>query len=226
MLQSPDNDLVETIVSGVMNRLRTGSTPVAISASRKGSGTTVHSPAPATTVSIPDRVVTGDVLAERLGNAACAQFAAKAVLTPTARDYLRKHGVSWSHASATGPNNAVAVLAILINDASLVKRVLAAEIPNARCELLGCVDDAARLAAAEMARGQYGVTLVFARKAHRAACLANRQSAVRAAAIRDAADVATVGAQLRANTWCLDPTGLGVFELRNTIKAIAAQFPP
>jgi hypothetical protein len=45
---------------------------------------------------------------------------------------------------------------------------------------------------------------------------------VKAVAIRDAAEVHAVKRQLRANVWCLDPSGRTYFELRNVLKAIAA----
>lgn len=223
MLQSHDNELIESIVSGVMNRLRRGSVSALSAPSGNGLGTPAMAPSQVeTTITVPDHVVTEAVLVERLGTARFARFAAKAVLTPTARDYLRTHGISWSHVNAAAANGTSAVLAIVVSDAAIVKEILSTALPSATCELLGCVDDAARLAIAEMARGQYAVTLIFTHKAHRAACLANRQSAVRAAAIRDANDIMAIASELHVNTWCLDPSKFGVFELRNAIKAITA----
>jgi hypothetical protein len=55
---------------------------------------------------------------------------------------------------------------------------------------------------------------------HRAACLANRNAAVKAVAVRDASDVRQVRKQLRANVWCVDPENKRWFELRNLMRAI------
>jgi hypothetical protein len=94
-------------------------------------------------------------------------------------------------------------------------------MPTARKELLSCPDDAATFAISELSRGGFDGAIVFAKQTHRAACLANRHSAVKAVAVRDAAEVQAIRRQLRANVWCLDPSGKTYFELRNILKAIA-----
>ena len=90
-----------------------------------------------------------------------------------------------------------------------------------RRELLGCPDDAAKLAISAIARGETNTAVILAAQTHRAACLANRNEAVKAVAIRDAADVPVVRKQLRANVWCGDPSGRSWFELRNLMRAIS-----
>lgn len=224
MSQPLDSQLVETIVAGVMDRLRGGSVPARPTNANPGNKKTQEvRPADATVV-IADRVVTEAVLVERLHDTTTkVQFGNKAVLTPTARDYLRTYGIHWDRGESTDGTYGAGILAVIVSQAPIVKRIVSEQMPGARVELLGCADDAARLAAAEIARGGRESALVFARQSHRVACLANRQSAVRAAAVRDVADVNAVRSQLRTNVWCLDPTGRGSFDLRNLIRAATSQ---
>ncbi len=89
-----------------------------------------------------------------------------------------------------------------------------------RRELVGCPDDAAKLAIAEVSRGGASQVLIVADQSHRAACLANRNDKVKAVAIRDAGDVRLIRRQLRANTWCLDAQGKTYFELKNILREL------
>ena len=179
-----------------------------------------RSPSP---LHLTDRVVTQSLLEMRLNGAKAVRFAPKAVLTPTARDYLRIHKVDWTFGAAAGQAagpSASAWAALVVRHTPGVEQVLRDLLPGARRELLGCPDDAAKLAIAEVARGGLSNAVVFAGQIHRVACLANRHTAVKAVAVRDAAEVAAVKTQLRANVWCVDPGGRGLFELKNLVKAI------
>ena len=89
-----------------------------------------------------------------------------------------------------------------------------------RRELLGCPDDAAKLATSAVCRGETSTIVIFAEQAHRAACLANRNDRVKAVAIHDAGEVRTIKNQLRANVWCLNPTDRTWFQLKNLLRAI------
>lgn len=222
MSQSWDDSLIDSIVAGVMNRLRGESVPVAATQASK---ITEEAPAyrPRETVTISDRVVTEAVLVDRLRGGGDVQFTSKAVLTPTARDYLRTNNIAWNRGEAKTATAVARVLAIIVSEAPSVTRIIHELLPGARRELLGCVDEAARLAASEIARGGSESVLIFARQTHRAACAANRQSNVRAAAARDLAEVAAIRTQMRTNVWCFDPVGRGGFELRNLIKATTSR---
>lgn len=227
-----DDQLIESIVAGVMDRLRERAAPSATAPVTNARPTqtatqaaTLKTPADDEPIRILSRVVTEAVLEDQLAGKRLVQFAANSVLTPTARDYLRIHKIEWSRGAAPGgnaaPTDAPRILAIVVHEAATIQSILRDRLPGARQELLGCVDDAARLAAAELARGAVDTVFIFARQTHRAVCLANRQRAVRAAAPRDLMDISLIRAQLRVNTWCLDPTGRGPFELRNMLKTIA-----
>ena len=218
MSQILDDNFIETIVAGVMDRLRRDSDHKTVPPRQKASAD--RQPPTPSTLTIPDRVITEAVLVDRLDGKRRVEFSRGAVLTPTARDYLRINKIAWSYGAASAAAKSSEMLVILVNDAPSIERIVKELLPAAEREMLGCADDAARLAAGEIARGRYNTVLIAARQTHRAACLANRQSNVRAVAVRDAADVATIQSQLRANVWCLDPTNRGGFELRNLMKTI------
>ncbi|MDQ3329916.1 MAG: hypothetical protein M3552_04585, partial [Planctomycetota bacterium] len=162
----------------------------------------------------------------KLNGVKSVRFAPKAILTPTARDYLRVHKIDWTIAERTsgkGQNQSSrSWAAVIVHSTSAVDRVLTDVLPAARRELLSCPDDAARFAIAELSRGGIGAAVLLVTQTHRATCLANRHSSVKAVAIRDAADVNAARRQLRANVWCIDPSGRTYFELRNILKKLVS----
>jgi hypothetical protein len=222
---SIDETLLESIVAGVLDRLRGSSAPPTVNRSAKARDT-IEAPKQFEPFSLTDRVITEAVLDSKLNGAKVVRFSPKAVLTPTARDYLRVHQIHWSIAERSADkadkNAARNWAAMIVHSTSAVERVLADVLPDARRELLGCPDDAASFAIAELSRGGFDAAILFAQQTYRAACLANRHASVKAVAVRDAAEVNAVRRQLRANVWCLDPSGRTYFELRNTLKAIVS----
>jgi hypothetical protein len=120
----------------------------------------------------------------------------------------------------SGKSTSVKPLLIVVRNAPAVDRLYEDLKSSWRRELLGCPDDAAKLAISELTRGGAPLVVMLAEQTHRAACIANRSDAVKAVAVRDAADVPVVRKQLRANVWCVDPSGKSWFELRNLLRAI------
>ena len=226
-----DDALFESIVAGVLDRLRTPSAPNQASDGRQPEGPSPSKVAPSSAapptsepIHLTDRVITASLLAEKLNGTKSVRFSPKAVLTPTARDYLKANLVQWAYATKAATDKKSPgtgrFAALVVRSTPAVERVLADLLPDARTELLACPDDAAKLAVAEISRGGFAGALLLTEQTHRAACLSNRHESVKAVAVRDASDVAAVRRQLRANVWCLDPTGRTYFELRNLLKAI------
>jgi len=222
-MTSLDEQLVDSIVAGVLDRLRGTSAPAQASGVRQLPES--NPVATSHTRLLSDRVITEAILEAKLNGATSVRFSSKAVLTPTARDFLRIHKIDWSIAertTASASKHTKSWTAVIVSSTTAVERALADMLPASRKELLSCPDDAATFAISELSRGGFDSAVIFAKQTHRTACLANRHSAVKAVAIRDAADVHAVQRQLRANVWCVDPTGRTYFELRNVLKAIAA----
>jgi hypothetical protein len=228
-----DDALLESIVAGVLDRLRGTNAPTPAAEGRRKPEVRNSKSEPgdkaaregAPPVLLSEKVVTEAILEDALNGSRAVRFSPKAILTPSARDYLRVNGIEWAYvtrAAAERKAGGGTWAALVVRTTPAVERVLAEVLPGARQELLGCPDDAATLATSEIARGGFSRAVIFAEQVHRAACLANRHEAIKAVAVRDVVDVAVIRKQLRANVWCLDPTGRGYFELRNILKAAGA----
>lgn len=230
-----ESALIDRIVQGVLTQL--GGDVVRADAKPQVTTTTVPPAAPTANVGveISERIVTADVLAERVNGQKLVTVGPKALVTPAAWDLIRDRGLTLQRgdtkpkATDTGAATAVTTkttevtgrpLLFVVRNTDAVER-LWSDLQGAwRRELLGCPDDAAKLAISAIARGETNTAVILAAQTHRAACLANRNEAVKAVAVRDAADVPVVRKQLRANVWCVDPSGRSWFELRNLMKAI------
>ena len=185
-------------------------------------------------VEIRERIVTADVLAARVSDGADVDVGSRSIVTPAAWDYARDHGVVIRRGAEkpqaragdqrtpvdTGVSAHREALFVVVRSTPAVDRLYEDVKSVWRRELLGCPDDAASLAIAAVSRGETESVLILAEQTHRAACLANRNDAVKAVAVQDAADVRSVRTQLRANVWCVDPEKKSWFELRNLVRAI------
>ena len=235
-----DPSTIDHIVANVLKQLgtRSGAAPAATS-SKAADTAAVHSQRSGS-IRIEERVITAELLAERVNGVATIDIGSKAILTPSARDFISQRGLRIDRGtkdtaqavsgSSPGPVSGGAVrpasaindkrLLIVVRNSDAVSR-LWCDVQSAWTrELLGCPDDAASLTIREIARGAVQTVVILAEQTHRAACLANRSPAVKAAAVRDAGDVAQVRRQLRANAWCIDPASRNWFELRNLFNAI------
>jgi hypothetical protein len=228
---SADSALIDRIVQEVLTQLgRDG-----VRADAKPPVATAVIPAVDAGVQISERIVTADVLNERVNGSRVVVVGPKALVTPAAWDLIRERDLTLrrsdakpqvSDAGRATPSDkkpAAVVqrpLLFVIRNTDAVERLWSDLQATWRRELLGCPDDAAKLAISAIARGETNAAVILAEQSHRAACLANRSDAVKAVAVRDAADVPVVRKQLRANVWCVDPTGRSWFELRNLMKAI------
>jgi hypothetical protein len=219
-----EQSLIDQIVNGVLKQLRTtgeaahdAERPVA----RQG------------VVELAETVITADVLNELIGDAGTVAIPKKSIITPAAWDVIKELGLEVRRPARAGEaakpattltaaatSTATGKLLIIVRNTDAVDRLWLDLQSSWRRELLGCPDDAAKLAISEVTRGETASVVILAEQSHRAACLANRHEKVKAVAIRDAAEVKAIGRQLKANVWCIDPTGRSWFELRNLFRAI------
>lgn len=225
---SSNSALIDQIVRDVLTQLAGGVVPM-----RAETSTTSAARDPATAVEIADRVITADLLAARLDGTTRVIVSPRAIVTPAAWDLVREQGITIQRADARPAANGTAQLAapaksatslplllLIVRSTPAVDRLYEDLKATCRRELLGCPDDAAKLAISAVARGETNSVIILAAQTHRAACLANRHDAAKAVAVRNAADVPVVRKQLRANVWCVDPTEKSWFELRNILRAI------
>ncbi|WP_437225689.1 hypothetical protein SH661x_004184 [Planctomicrobium sp. SH661] len=184
-------------------------------------------------ISFTGSVITADVL-EQAAERSIVTVHPKAIITPAAWDTVKlrqlqlQRGVasgskSQSVGDATGVTPAetgIQPLLIVVRNTKPVEQLWEGLAGRWKKELLGCPDDAAKLAISEISRGGAQAVVILAEQTHRAACLANRHEKVKAVAVRDVSDVKAVRKELRANVWCIDSGSRSYFELKNLIQQI------
>ena len=187
-----------------------------------------ENPVPDSVTRLSEAVITAELLQPIQSDS--IEVSTTAIITPAAFDLIRerrlkigKAKVSSNSTNSTNKDVSAKKLSIaIVRHTEAVDRALEDLDPHNQ-ELVSCPDDAAKFAISEICRGEAATVLIFAEQLHRAACLANRNTKVKAVIVHDQGDVAAIRKQLRANVWCLDPTDRSYFELRNVLKAINPQ---
>ncbi len=178
-------------------------------------------------VTLTEKVITGDLLAEKAKEASQIIIPDKAILTPTAHDFLKVSKAQLIRASAAGPktgtvktDSAITSWKLITVTSTLAVARLSGELGAGWSrEILGCPDDAASLAISAICRGESGGVVILSKQHFRAACRANRNDKVRAVPVTCPAEVKAAREQLRLNVIAIDPTHRSYFELKNTITA-------
>lgn len=182
-------------------------------------------------VVLTENVITEAILTERAQGAKAITIGQQTVLTPTAREYLRKHNVSVTRATSTnGKVAGGASWQVLISDsattATAALDTLRGQGITASRELLGTPQEAARKAVSMLARAEVGGVLVLTSQPALVACLANRNSRVRGTEVANVETVNTLARQLGANLLCVNPNGKSLFELRNLLRTCLTSGTP
>ncbi len=194
---------------------------------------------PVAVASLDAAVITADILLTAATGGSTVTVTPRAIITPAAQDVARERGLEIvRQASPQAPSSAVVTAAagattvaapaapkpgaliIVVRHTEHVQRLTSERSGSSRVEIAGCPDDAAALAISALCRGDAASAIIFAEQTHRAACLANRNERVKAVAVLDVGEARRVHKQLRANVWCIDPTGRSYFELHNLLRAI------
>jgi hypothetical protein len=229
-----DSTAVDQIVANVLRQLSAAGGGAAKS-SDKGQGTSAKAAWPSaishqsSAIHLTDRVITGDLLAEKAPGATQIVVPDKAILTPTAYDFLKVSKAQLIRASVAGAKLGVVKTdaapgvtswkLITVTSTPAVARLTGELGAGWSREILGCPDDAATLAISAICRGEAGGVVILAKQHFRAACRSNRHDKVRAVPVGNPAEVQAAREQLRLNVIAIDPTGRSYFELKNTLTA-------
>lgn len=191
---------------------------------------------PSQVIRLTEAVITADVLQSCINGAKTVQIGARAVLTPSARDFLRTRNIQCTRdaagntgAGASGSPAETRWQAVISKANSQVEAVVknlqaAGEAWETR--LTGLPAEAARQGMSALCRGEAAGIVVFADQPEVVACLANRNTRVRAAAVWNAQQIAAAAQHLGANLLAIDPVGKSFFELRTMLKAFTAGGTP
>ena len=214
-------DLVDRIVAGVLEQLKAPS--AAAPATRPAA------PNPYKAMEIADAVITAGLLETRGLVAGPVVFAAKAILTPSAVDFLSSRKIAWTKSgSATSAPGAVSTtwLVFVSRTTPAVESALeaVAQQPGVswKRELVGCHREAARRAVGALCRGEGDGAIAFTGKPEALACHANRNGQVRAAAVDSLERVKRAKRTAGANLFAVDPEGQSVFALRGLLREIVS----
>lgn len=223
-----DSAAVDQIVANVLKQLSASSGGVrtpAISLPRN----TTDSRLPLTTdqpstATLTERVITGDILAEKAQGATQVIIPEKAILTPTANDFLKVNHVQIIRSAGTvkarSGDVSLSTWKLITVTSTPASLRLSGELTTGWSrEILGCPDDAASLAISAICRGESGGVVILSQQHFRAACRANRNDKVRAVPVSCPADVITARKQLRLNVIAIDPTNRSYYELKNILGA-------
>jgi hypothetical protein len=181
-------------------------------------------PAAAPVVHLPGPVITQDILVGAARGAVDVSIDAKAILTPSARDYVRQQGIKIVRESAPAPVGKTVVRWQALVTRSTPQIAAALEGISSvgiACDLrlMGVPAEAAAQAVSALCRGEAQQIVVFTDQPELVACLANRNDRVRAAAASEMAAVERIRRHLQANLLALDPTDKSVHELKSLLKA-------
>lgn len=169
-----------------------------------------------------EAVITGSLLEGRVGVSRSVRFAPQAVLTPTARDFLRIKQIEWSREAgnmiAPASANWQAIVSKSLPPVLSAIEALKTSGEGWDLRLSGTSIEAACQAVSAISRAEAAGIAVFAEDPDVVACLANRNSRVRAAVVHNTEALSSLRRILGPNVLAISPANKSFFELRNLLK--------
>jgi hypothetical protein len=214
------SEQVELIVQRVLERLRT---QVADSAPTGSSSAPAASAAVSHVAHINEHVVTQALLAGAVNGSNQVRIGAKAILTPSARDFARTGGIEVVRETIPGRARPSACGQVIITTPT-PQIAGAVEILKDRGiagdpQLLGLPAEAAAQATSAICRGEATRVIVFSSQPEVVACQTNRNDQIRAATAADAVAIERIHKNLNANVLAIDPLGKSLHELKACLNA-------
>ncbi len=175
---------------------------------------------------LTDRVITADLLAEKVKPAASLSIPAGAIITPAARDYLREKKIQI-HQRSSGKAKATPAATkwrgLIVSAGDTLKSSLANLQKNSTFgwsqESSDSTEAATETARHELARGGAHGFVICTDRVATACCLVNRSEQVRGVAISSVKDIPAI-AELKANVICLPCNGLSFIDYRTIFRAL------
>jgi hypothetical protein len=223
------SEQVELIVQRVLEHLGmpAGARPSTNSSTTNSATNSSNSP-PATAAApkgarISDHVVTQALLADAVNGSKQVRIGPRAILTPSARDFVRTRGIEIIREPAQAKSVSTTRWQIIVATSTpqiaaaiegLKERGIACDL-----RLVGLPAEAAAQAIGALCRGEANQIVVFTSQPEVVACLSNRNDRIRAAAVADVTAVERVEKNLNANLLAIDPSGKSLHELKACLKA-------
>ncbi len=216
---------VDLIVQRVLAQL--GPSAVAAPAAAGAHLAAAVAPSPVPAAQVADQVVTGQVitgalLTETVNGFRQVQIGPKAILTPSARDFVKQRGIQIIR-EATAAAKASAIRWQIIVTRSNPQVTAAVEsLPQlgvaASVTLSGLPAEAAAQATSALCRGEAIKVVVFTDQPELLSCLANRNDKVRAAAATNVAVAERIRGSMQANLLAVDPGTRSAHEIKGLLR--------
>lgn len=227
---SIDAKLIDQIVVEVLSQLRQRIDSAPSSSTANAPSELELAPASAAikdsnhSVDLPEAVITEETLKQRAKPGVALRMNAGAILTPSARDYVKSQGISLSRngqngqVGQAGSHNVGTIIAGHLPEVvqSFLADVKRQSKPSWTVEMESGAAQVADRVRSVICRGESRQTLVFVKNPHLLACLVNRNPNCRAAVVQSGADVRRVRSEFGANVLCVDlqqPTFMGLREI-------------
>jgi hypothetical protein len=214
---------VELIVQRVLEHL--GAPGGSASGATGSTSSTLPANAPGAML-ISEPVVTQALLAEAIKGGKQVRIGPATILTPSARDFIRNHGIEvvreTSSRSASSGVRWQVIATVSTPEVAAALEGLKTRGINADFRLVGLPAEAATQAVSAVCRGEAAKVVVFTSQPELVACLANRNEQLRAAAVNDTATSERVQRTLNPNLVAIDPSRKGVHELQALLKTMAS----
>ncbi len=172
-------------------------------------------------------VITAEVLQSEINGHDSFQVGPKAVLTPSAHDYIREHHLTWTRgvAGKVEQQQSAKFLAAVVAAGRHVTRTVDELAGDWKLELQGNTRMAARTAVSVVSRGEASGVAVITGKPQAVVCLVNRSPKVRCAIVQSLADLNSAITEIGVNVIAVNPEQLGGFQLRQILSRFSEKAP-
>lgn len=173
-------------------------------------------------------VITEDVIADGWSSQSSLSVGPDAIITPSAQDFIRRHGLNLHRASlATVQESAVGWLLMGRPEFGHGVQSTSIDLPAGWSQSVGAtLKENITSCATTISRAEVLGAIIPSSRPHAAVCLANRHSRLRAGLVHTAADVSELSSELGANLYVVDDRQLTRFGLLNIVRAIGRQPAP
>lgn len=211
--------LIDEIVRRVLSQLGTERAPAPPAPAAVAAASTAPP-----LVSLDQAIVTQEVLEQSIGSAIRVRISPRAIVTPSARDFIRQRRIEIVRDIAESKAAPRSRTRLFVTAAS---PHLAAALEGLRsggiaCErtILGTAAEAAAESISALCRAEVDSAVIVCSEPELAACLANRNARVRAASLTALAALAAIRATLQPNLIAFNPAGKSQFELKQLLQEL------
>ena len=219
-----DSEFIDQVVRGVLKRIDFGD--ARSSENNRTNGQPVKANSEVAT-RLSNSVLTEDIL-KGLKLTRQVLVSERTILTPSAKDYLRRKNITWSRTSASqlaSEQESARWSVLLLNDAPRIQPVIK-DMQNVSLELVSSNSEAVAQTISKICRASSSGVLICTENVYEVACRVNRQPKVRAAVVSTPEEVRATQTQIQANVFCIHTKPVPLYTVRNLIREITQSAPP